>query len=133
MAAVCGCLRVGKARSFGECFVPFAIRPYRNQDYQAVERIGAAVRPDSRADDAEWMRAAREESAARRIRCLYVAVGAATNEVVGYGGIEPLRGAAGAAGGYSLDLMVHPEWQRHGIGRRLYGRLMEDLQLLSAA
>src|SRR5215831_10646144 len=47
---------------------------------------------------------------------------AAAKELLAYGAIRYLRQSHGR-----IDLMVHPRWQRHGIGTNLIKRLLDDL------
>lgn len=107
----------------------FAVREFRPEDYGAIVEIANLVDPDhptivedERHDDEAW-------DAPRYVRRRYVASEPQSDTVVGNAlfhhmpwGHHPQR--------FGLWIAVHPHWQRRGVGRAIYTRLMDVLRSL---
>lgn len=111
--------------------MPFALRPFNKKDYEAVAEIWNANFPDNRTTADEWRCDDKLFDETRYERRRYVAVDEGTQKVVGYSDIHHLPGMFHPQK-FGLSVMVHPEWQRRGVGSLLYERLMNDLLELNA-
>ena len=103
----------------------FTVRPYNRADYDDFVRIDAATRSTAFWGEADWhpVHPPRDETPdANR----YVAVHTPSSRIVGYGAV--LRAEQS-----NLDVMVHPEWQRRGVGRTLWERMRLDLSAVFEA
>ncbi len=111
--------------------MPFVLRPFEERDYEAVVSIANALYPEYRESAEEWRRRDQLFDETRYIRRRYVAVSDDKQQVVGYGEIahSPMTFHPQK---FDLGLMVHPDWQRRGIGSLLLGHLMDELQRLNA-
>jgi GNAT superfamily N-acetyltransferase len=97
----------------------FTVRPYTRADYDDFVRIDAATQSTAFWGEADWqpVHPPRDETPdAKR----YVAVHTVTSQVVGYGAVLLAEQS-------NLDVMVHPEWQRRGVGETLWERMRRDL------
>lgn len=99
----------------------FVLRPFQDQDYEAIAGIWNALYPDDRYS-AEDCRCADER---RQVRQRYVVLDPATQEVVG-------EGLVFSAGTDWMWLMVHPSRHRQGIGCHLFRRLEKDFRAWDA-
>ncbi len=111
--------------------MPFILRSFGEEDYDAATEIWNANFPDDRITANEWRYDDELFDETHYIRRQYVAVNEETQEVVGYGIISHTPGMFHPQK-FRLDIVVHPEWQRRGAGSLLYKRLMDDLVELNA-
>jgi GNAT superfamily N-acetyltransferase len=104
--------------------VPVALRPFQEADVSAAGAIAGAMQPPYLAEDGMtlWQEAYRV--AANRF-CLAAWYDGA---VTGCGALWRLR-----ADRFRVDLMVHPQWQRRGVGGALWRRLSEEARQRGAA
>ncbi len=104
------------------------LRPFLDQDAEAVLGIANAVMPYDLEGNRHWLRMRRQFDAIRFHRRHYVALDQQTQLAVGYGAIEqepePDR--------FRLFLLTYPAMLEQGVGEALYARLMEDLRTLNA-
>ncbi len=97
----------------------FQIRPYTDEDYDDFLRIDTRTQSREFWGEADWHPIhppCPETPEANR----YVAIDTASSQIVGYGAVL-------LATQSNLDVMVHPEWQRRGVGRALWERMQQDL------
>ena len=94
----------------------YQVRPFRETDAGEVISISDSIYPKYRENG--WRPAEQFES-----ECFtnyrYVAE---STRLLGYGAIRYLREGQGR-----IDVMVHPQWQRGGVGSNLIERLLKDL------
>ena len=104
--------------------MPVVLRPFQETDVSAAGEIANAMRPPYLAEEGMtlWQEAYR---VSENRFCL-----AAWSErtVVGCGALWHLR-----ADRFRVDLMVHPQWQRRGVGSALWTRLSEEARQRGAA
>jgi GNAT superfamily N-acetyltransferase len=98
--------------------MPTELRPYDEQDRRAVADISSSIYADIPERVDEWQL----ESPHR-----YVALDSNTQRVVGYAWGRKMR-----AQKYRIDLMVHPQRRKQGVGSRLFECLLEDLRAVNA-
>lgn len=97
----------------------FIIRPYIEADYDGFARINEATQSQAYWGEADWFGIHPPcEGATGANR--YVAVDAKSSQMVGYGAVLMEKQA-------NLDVMVHPDWQRQGVGTLLWERMRQDL------
>jgi len=101
------------------------LREFAPRDYKALSDIDHAIYPEYRYSAEEWRYD--DEHFDRKRYTLKRYVAEVAGEVVGYATyrhsphmFHPKR--------FWIGVWVHPEWQRRGIGSRLYGQIMEDLK-----
>jgi GNAT superfamily N-acetyltransferase len=101
------------------------IRPLQDSDWEGLVQLSNAAWPDHPTDVEQWRYFAQHQDA----RCYYrLWVAEIEAGIVGYGELSqnpemyhPRR--------FDLDLAVHPQHRRQGIGSALYRRLWQDVQL----
>jgi len=102
------------------------LSPYDDGDAAVVVAIRNAVYPGRAGSVAEWARQEAAFDEARHPRRRIVAL--AAGEVVGYGRawntLAPRK--------YRMEVMVHPERQRRGIGSRIMEQLLVETRALGA-
>jgi len=101
----------------------FRIRSFAEPDDSAVIAISDAIYPEYR-QDGTWHAAGQFDSE-RRTGYRYVAD---AGGIIGYGAIRYLREGQGR-----IDLMVHPDCQRRGVGTKILEQLLADLRSTNAA
>lgn len=111
--------------------MPFLVRPFEKQDYKSLVTIANAIYPEYRKTTEEWQRGDQLFDETRYVRLRYVAVDEETQRVVGYGSVQHNPGTFHPQK-FWLTLMVHPDWQRKGVGRTIYERLNAHLRELNA-
>jgi len=111
--------------------VHFEIRPFEASDYEAVAEIANAIYPNLRLTANEWRNEDRTFEGNHFIRRRYVAVNSKTGKVVGFGGISHMP-LSFHPQKFQMQILVHPDSQRQGIGSALFERLMTDLKTLNA-
>lgn len=97
----------------------FAVRPYLETDYDAFVGLDAATQSRAFWGEADWHPIhppCADTPDARR----FVAVHTPSGQIVGFGAVLMAEQS-------NLDVMVHPEWQRRGVGRRLWERMRQGL------
>ncbi len=109
--------------------MPITLRPFTGQDYDAVASLNNLLYPDHRLTAEEWRRLDLRFDEARYTRRRYVAADAPTQHAGGYG-IAAHLPALFHPQRYWFHLMVHPQWQRRGVGGLLLERLLDDLRAL---
>lgn len=100
----------------------FTIRPYTEADYDDFVRIDTATKAKEFWSEADWFPIhppCGETPDAKR----YVAVHTASAQMVGYGAVMLTEQS-------NLDAIVHPEWQRRGVGTMLWEQMRQDLSPL---
>ncbi|MGH9821780.1 MAG: hypothetical protein ACREDR_00755 [Blastocatellia bacterium] len=93
----------------------YQVRPFRETDLGEVIAISDSIYPEYRENG--WHAAEQFESE-RFTRYRYVAE---STRLPGYGANRYLREGQGR-----IDVMVHPQWQRGGIGSNRIERLLKD-------
>jgi len=108
------------------------IRPFNDQDYNALSDLMNAVYPEYRTT-AEGLKEDDKffDLQGKYLRHRYVAVDLQTGELVGYASISHMPRAFHLQK-FQMELMVHPERRKQGVGSKLYERLVNDLQELNA-
>lgn len=104
--------------------VEYSIRPFRDPDYEACALLHRRFRP-GRPLSAEQLRHQRTaDGRSGGVRSWYLAIESASDRVVGWGALDqqayephPRR--------FRVNVLVDPEHQGHGIGRKLFA-LLED-------
>jgi GNAT superfamily N-acetyltransferase len=99
------------------------IRAIQPHDYESAIALFAATYPDRAREVDSWAAAERLEAARR-----WVALADASEQVIGYGSIWHVR-----LDKFRLDLMIHPDWRRRGIGAQLLLHLVECARRVGAA
>ncbi len=102
----------------------FAVRPYCETDYEAFVLIDTATQSRAFWSEADWHPIhppCAETPDARRS----VVVHTPSGQIVGYGAVLLAEQS-------NLDVMVHPAWQRRGVGRLLWERMRQDLSAFGA-
>ena len=101
----------------------FVVRPYTRADYDDFARIGEATQSTAYWGESDWHTihppCAETPGVSR-----YVAVDPESSQTVGYGAVVLAQNS-------NLDVMVHPDWQRRGVGRALWEQMREDLSVHS--
>src|SRR5215467_1839716 len=101
----------------------FCVRGFAEADTADVIAISNAIYPEYRQDET-WHAAQQFDSE----RCAGYRYVADADGILGYGAIRYLREGQGR-----IDLMVHPEHQRRGIGTNILEQLLADLCSTNAA
>jgi len=106
----------------------FGLRPFLEQDSQAILAIANAAIPYDLEGNQRWLRLRIQVDEQRFLRRHYVVIGEEARQLVGYGALEqqgpdPQR--------LRVYLLAHPGFLRRGVGNALYARLMEDLEKLN--
>jgi len=101
----------------------FCVRGFAEADTADVIAISNAIYPEYRQDET-WHAAQQFDSE----RCAGYRYVADADGILGYGAIRYLREGQGR-----IDLMVHPEYQRRGIGTNILEQLLADLCSTNAA
>ncbi|MCX7967664.1 MAG: GNAT family N-acetyltransferase [Armatimonadetes bacterium] len=109
----------------------FEIRPFEASDYEAVAEIANAICPDLRMTADEWRNDDRVFEGNHFIRRRYVALDSSTGKIVGFGGISHMP-LSFHPQKFRMQILVHPSFQRRGIGNALFEQLMSDLKTLNA-
>ncbi|MGH2461058.1 MAG: GNAT family N-acetyltransferase [Chloroflexota bacterium] len=104
------------------------LRQYAERDQSAVRAIRSAVYPEYDHEPTGWL-AANQLDAPPNPTCRYVVDDPITHLAIGYAGLWPWSADLGK---YRLDLIVHPRWQRQGVGGMLLTRCLRDLGDLHA-
>ena len=109
----------------------FVLRPFEDQDREAVVAIQNATTPERRVSADEWWQFDRLLGETQYIRRRSVAVTTWGPDVVGYGAVEHMPWMFHPQK-FRMTFMVHPGCRRRGIGTALYNQLTEDLRSLQA-
>lgn len=96
----------------------YSIRPWIEADRADASKIHAALNPTYASDPAGWHLASQIDHREDQPQRL-VATSDSTNEIIGYAAIRYVRSANAR-----VDLMVHPEWHRRGIGSNLINNML---------
>src|SRR6266508_6315672 len=101
----------------------WVVCPYGDHDYDTVVALHDAVYPTYRTQPDVWHAATQfDELRARLHRC--IARDTATQQLIGYGALRSVRARQAR-----LDLMVHPAWQRRGVGQGLLDHLIQQARI----
>lgn len=111
--------------------VSFVLRPFEDQDREAVVAVQNATTPEPRVSVDEGWQFDRLLDETQYIHRRSVAVTTWGPDVVGYGAVRHMPWMFHPQK-FWMTLMVHPGSRRRGIGTALYERLMEDLRSLQA-
>lgn len=94
-----------------------SVRPWSSADHGEASAIYASIFPSYVGNDSTWRLAAqfdtREDQPHRMVAT------SVTGQVIGYSAIRYIRSANAR-----IDLMVHPDWQRQGIGSQLLTQIL---------
>jgi GNAT superfamily N-acetyltransferase len=102
----------------------WVVRPYSDHDYDAIAALHDAVYPAYRTQPEVWQAATQfDHQRARPHR--FVARDIATQQPIGYAALRSIR-----AQQVRLDLMIHPTWQRQGVGQVLLNHLIDRARTL---
>jgi GNAT superfamily N-acetyltransferase len=107
--------------------MPCVVRQYDDHDYDTIAALHDAVYPAYRIQPETWHAAAQFDYRHTQPH-RYVALDTAIQQIIGYGAIRSIR-----AQNARLDLMIHPSWQRHGVGRVLLDQLIDHARTLNIA
>ncbi|MFN3420396.1 MAG: GNAT family N-acetyltransferase [Armatimonadota bacterium] len=109
----------------------FEIRPFEAFDYEAVAKLVNAVCPELKVIPEDWRNEDKTFEGNHFIRRRYVAINSSTGEFVGFGIIShtPLSFHPQK---FRMQILVHPNFRRQGVGSALYEQLMADLKNLNA-
>jgi len=109
--------------------VEVQVRILNGEDYRDLVEIVNLVEAPWQTCEEELHKEDSEVSEAGGTVYHYVAVEGEQGRVIGHG---VLRGREGRhiLQQYSLELRIHPDWERHGAGALLWQRLQEDLKML---
>ncbi len=102
----------------------FAVRPYAKADYNDFVRIDTATQSQAFWGEADWQPIYPPADDTREAR-RYVVVHKQSSQTVGYGAVLLTQPS-------NIDVMVHPAWQRRGVGRTLWERMRHDLSVFGA-
>ncbi|MGC4043307.1 MAG: GNAT family N-acetyltransferase [Armatimonas sp.] len=97
----------------------FVIRPYTPADYDAFAGIDTATQLTAYWGEADWDPIHPPKDPTPNVN-RYVAVHADSSQIVGYGAVLLAEKA-------NLEVMVHPDWQRRGVGTLLWAQMKGDL------
>ncbi len=102
------------------------IRPFAPADYEEVVAISNAIFPDAPSTVAEWRFNDEHWDAVKYLRQRFVARDRSRGRLVGYAGLghipwnyHPQK--------FSVNIRVHPDARRQGVGNRLWDHLVEVL------
>ena len=103
----------------------WVVRPYSDHDYDAIAALHDAVYPAYRTQPEAWQAATQfDHLRARPHR--FVARDIATQQLIGYAALRSIRAQQAR-----LDLMIHPTWQRQGVGQVLLNHLIDQARTLN--
>lgn len=102
------------------------IRSERDDDFDAVAAIHNAIYPDWPVTADEMREFAGEVDPLRYVRVRLVAVDRESGRIVAAGAYHQMPWSF-HPDRFRIRLMVHPDWQRRGIGRRLMDELLGQL------
>lgn len=105
------------------------LRPFGDQDYDAVTAINNMLYPDHRLSADEWRRLDLRFDETHYTRRRYVATDGTTQQAVGYGITSHLPMLFHPQKHW-LHIMVRPDRQRRNIGSLLFERLLRDVNAL---
>ena len=110
----------------------FELRGFRPEDLPAVETISREIYGEQHESADEWRFAQHDYHNLHPHRRRYVAVDGGTGQVCGYGclTVEPWMIQVKRRW---LQVMVHPERQRQGMGNALFTCLMDDMAEMGVA
>ena len=97
----------------------FTVRLYTPADYDDFVRIDAATQSTAYWSEADWQPIHPPQDATHEAR-RYVAVHSESSQVIGYGAVLMTQQS-------NLDVLVHPDWQRRGVGTLLWEQMRRDL------
>lgn len=109
----------------------FDIRPFEASDHEAVVRLAKAVYSDLQITTAHWRNYDRTFEGNPFIRRRYVAVNSLTGSVVGFGSISHTP-TSFLPQKFQMQILVHPNFRRRGIGSAIFEQLTADLKALNA-
>jgi GNAT superfamily N-acetyltransferase len=101
----------------------WVVCPYGDHDDDTVVALHDAVYPTYRAQPDVWNAAAQFDELRGQPHRL-IARDTATQRVIGYGALRSVRAQQAR-----LDLMVHPAWQRQGVGQGLLDHLIDQARI----
>jgi GNAT superfamily N-acetyltransferase len=104
------------------------LRPFRVEDWDAVQEVALSTRPDDVIGVENWVKYRRDFDEKNRFRRQYAAVGEKTGKIVGYGALEQ---QADDPGWLRVDLFAAPGAPT-GVREALYDRLEEDARAAGA-
>ncbi|MFN4179480.1 MAG: GNAT family N-acetyltransferase [Armatimonadota bacterium] len=109
----------------------FEIRPFEAFDYEAVTELVNAVYPELQMTPEDWRNEDKTFEGNHFIRRRYVAINSSTGKFVGFGVVShtPLSFHPQK---FRMQILVHPDFRRQGIGSALCDQLMADLKNLNA-
>jgi len=113
--------------------MPFILRPFSEQDYEALAVINNATYPEHRTNAEDWRSVDQQFSEGGYILHRYMVVETDTQQVVGLGSIQhaipPMEFHPQK---FKMHLMVRPQWRRRGVGNLIFEHLMDELRTLKA-
>jgi GNAT superfamily N-acetyltransferase len=102
----------------------WVVRPSGDHDNDAIAALHDAVYPAYATQPEAWQAATQfDHLRARPHR--FIACNTDTYQLIGYGALRSRRAQQAR-----LDLMIHPTWQRQGVGQVLLDHLIEQAQAL---
>ncbi len=108
----------------------FVLRSFNEGYSEAVLAVAQAAIPYDPEGTRRWLRERKQVDERRCLRRHYVVVDSQARAIVGYGAVEQQGPDARRL---RLYLLVYPGYLRSGVGRALYGQLMNDVQALNVA
>lgn len=109
----------------------FEIRPFEANDYKEITEIANAIYPNLQLTADKWRNEDRTFEGNHFIRRRYVAVNLKTGKIVDFGSASHMP-LSFHPQKFRMQILVHPDFQRQGIGSALFERLMTDLKTLNA-
>lgn len=107
--------------------VNIEIRPFRDADYEAVVEIVNAVFPDAPGTVEEWRYDDEHFDRSKFVMERHVAVDRFSGCMLGFAGLRHIPWNFHPQK-FGVNIRVHPEHRRRGVGTRLWERLRESLQ-----
>ncbi len=108
----------------------FEIRLFEAFDYEAVAELVKVVYPELQMTPEDWRNEDKTFEGNHFIRRRYVAINSSTGKFIGFGVISHTT-LSFHPQKFRMQILVHPNFRRQGVGSTLYEKLMADLKDLN--